>query len=219
VKVLRKKNGQPKDTKRDILDVAGRLFKEYGYDKTTYRMIAEELNIAPSAIVYHFKSKPWIVLNLFNDCMGIIHNYVDANLTEGRNYYLYNNIVEICYYRESMRNKNVWDLFHHEDITNMWAQGWISRVETIFTSIADNFQKTFDPAEIHAISVMSIGARTSLFAEFYQHGNMSIDRCCHYMMYLMGVFSKLDEATIMRNIQRAFDFADSHEFPRIPLFE
>ena len=62
-----KKKARPAGVlKKDALIVAGRLFRQHGYDKTTFRMIADELDVTPSAIAYHFKSKSWIVHSLIS---------------------------------------------------------------------------------------------------------------------------------------------------------
>lgn len=42
--------------KAQILQVAGRMFLEYGYSGTTFQKIADELNITKGSITYHFKT-------------------------------------------------------------------------------------------------------------------------------------------------------------------
>jgi AcrR family transcriptional regulator len=53
---------QRRNTEARILDAAGRLFAEVGYDRTTIRAIAAEANIDPGLVMRYFGSKE----NLFD---------------------------------------------------------------------------------------------------------------------------------------------------------
>ncbi len=212
-----KKKARPAGVlKKDALIVAGRLFRQHGYDKTTFRMIADELDVTPSAIAYHFKSKSWIVHSLFLDSMNILREHVRSNLTDGFNYYLYNGIVEVYFYRDVMMNEHVWTMFNRKDHVEMWTGDWISIFEAAIREVTDNFNKDFTEEEIHAAAVMNIGARIAIINELAKNDNMTVDKCCYYFMYLLGVLSRLDEATIQRNVEKAFEFIDKHEYPQNP---
>lgn len=49
--------GEKKDTKKQILKTAGRLFAQRGYFGVSMQDIADELEITKAALYYHFKSK------------------------------------------------------------------------------------------------------------------------------------------------------------------
>jgi AcrR family transcriptional regulator len=55
------------DTRQRIQDVALELFAERGYEKTSLREIAEQLDVTKAALYYHFKTKEDILLSLFDD--------------------------------------------------------------------------------------------------------------------------------------------------------
>ncbi|MGW2331165.1 TetR/AcrR family transcriptional regulator [Streptomyces sp. NPDC001700] len=55
------------DTRQRIQDVALDLFAKQGYEKTSLREIAEQLDVTKAALYYHFKTKEDIVLSLFQD--------------------------------------------------------------------------------------------------------------------------------------------------------
>ena len=55
------------DTRQRIQDVALDLFAERGYEKTSLREIAEQLDVTKAALYYHFKTKEDIVRSLFQD--------------------------------------------------------------------------------------------------------------------------------------------------------
>lgn len=212
------KNKKGNALREDILKVSEQLFKEYGYDHTTFQMIADELGITRGAIVYHFKNKHRILHTLFEDYFQSIHNYIKENLNENFNYYLYYCIFYIYISREITKNEKNYQLFYHKDYINSWENEKLMDVETSYQLITDNFNKDFSKEELRLATVMDLGARKSLFKEFSDDaGVLTIDKYSYYRVYLIGVLSRLDEATIQKNIQRAFEFVDTHELESIPL--
>ena len=55
------RNKYPEETVKLILDTAGRLFMEKGYDKTSLQDIMNETGLSKGAIYYHFSSKEEIL--------------------------------------------------------------------------------------------------------------------------------------------------------------
>lgn len=55
------------NTRQRIQDVALELFVEQGYEKTSLREIAEQLDVTKAALYYHFKTKEEIIVSLFED--------------------------------------------------------------------------------------------------------------------------------------------------------
>lgn len=55
------------NTRQRIQEVALGLFAEHGYDKTSLREIAEELNVTKAALYYHFKSKEDLLVAIYTD--------------------------------------------------------------------------------------------------------------------------------------------------------
>jgi AcrR family transcriptional regulator len=54
----------PRDTRRQIQEVALELFTERGYETTSLREVAERLGVTKAALYYHFKTKEDIVASL-----------------------------------------------------------------------------------------------------------------------------------------------------------
>ena len=65
------KKKAPTGTRKKILDVAGRLFAEKGYNNTSVRDIAAELGIANPSLYYHFKSKEEILKELMVEPLAV----------------------------------------------------------------------------------------------------------------------------------------------------
>jgi AcrR family transcriptional regulator len=55
------------NTRQRIQDVALQLFAEQGYEKTSLREIAEQLQVTKAALYYHFKTKEDILISIFED--------------------------------------------------------------------------------------------------------------------------------------------------------
>ncbi|MGW8883265.1 TetR/AcrR family transcriptional regulator [Streptomyces sp. NPDC055749] len=55
------------NTRQRIQDVALELFAEQGYEKTSLREIAEQLDVTKAALYYHFKTKEDILNSIFED--------------------------------------------------------------------------------------------------------------------------------------------------------
>lgn len=64
----------PDSPKGMVLDHAARLFREYGYARTTVRDLAREVGILPGSIFHHFQSKDEILRLVMRD--SIILNLV-----------------------------------------------------------------------------------------------------------------------------------------------
>lgn len=220
---LRKSSKTAGSVQKNILSVSWRLFVKHGYDKTTYQMIADEIGITKATITYYFKSKPWILYYHFTNYANSIREYINANLTEGFNYYLYFCILTIRFFKEIMSSADNLRLFCQPDFTDLLSTEWISYFETDFRNITEDFHKDFSDEEIQIMALMSTGGRNMILKHFSESGdNLSnfsynANQCCKYLAYLTGTLSRLDEATISKNISRAFEFVDAHDFSGIIL--
>jgi hypothetical protein len=58
-----------------------------------------------------------------------------------------------------------------------------------------------------------------IIREYLRTKKLSVEQCCFYLAYSPGVLSRLDEATIMKNISRAIDFLENHNLEGIVLGE
>ena len=61
------RNKYPEETVQKILDIAGRLFMEKGYDRTSIQDIVNELGMSKGAVYHHFQSKEEIFNRICSD--------------------------------------------------------------------------------------------------------------------------------------------------------
>ena len=210
----------PKTSKQEILDSAGRLFKVHGYDGTMLQMIADELGVTVPAITYYFKYKYMILATLFRDMFMMKYEYVRAHLTEDFNYYLYYCIVTISAFREIMKREGNWSLFYHKDHVKYWLDENMAGIERRYRLITDDFHQGFTDDEVRVAAIFDVGSKLHLFEEFKKGDTfVNAEKFSYYEVYTIGIFSRLDEGTIQRNIRRAYDFLDSHTLPTIFMME
>jgi AcrR family transcriptional regulator len=71
-------------TKRAILDIAGDLFAQHGYDGTSIRDIASALGTSKAALYYHFENKDAILLALALPALSLGDQWLLPTGTTGR---------------------------------------------------------------------------------------------------------------------------------------
>ncbi|MBE7217385.1 MAG: TetR/AcrR family transcriptional regulator [Caulobacteraceae bacterium] len=72
----RKAKGEGHLRRAEILEAAGRVFIEYGYEGATIRRIADEVGVSSTALYMHFHDKSEIVLEI---CAGQIARLIEVN--------------------------------------------------------------------------------------------------------------------------------------------
>lgn len=60
--------------KEKIIEVATKLFSEYGFEKTSISAICKEANVSNGLIFHHFKNKNELLREIFKKTTGIIEN-------------------------------------------------------------------------------------------------------------------------------------------------
>ena len=134
-------------------------------------------------------------------------------------------VVHFCVFyiyvsREIIKNERNYKLFYHKDYVDSWEREKLLDVEESYRLITDNFNKDFTKEELRLAAVMDTGARFRLFKEFTEgDGTITVEKYSYYRIYLIGVLSRLDEATIQKNIRHAFDFTAAHTPPSIFLLD
>lgn len=205
--------------KADILSIALIMFREYGYEGTTFQKIADVLGITKGAITYHFKNKYFIMEYFILEYFDLIRDFIDSFKDEYRNSYWRISVMYIYIYRSLLQNERNQTMFFYNKQMELWEETKIDAIYNIYKTIGEDFHKSFTHEELMLNAYMDLGARRRLYKEFKNHNELfTIDKFCYYHVYLIGCLSKLDEKTIKDNIEAAFLFADEHTPPTTQLF-
>lgn len=78
-------------TKLEIIQVASKLFLERGYSNTTARMIADELEMSPGNLTFHFPTKDHLLLELVDLLCEFQRDLMEREADEG-----VSSILAIC---------------------------------------------------------------------------------------------------------------------------
>ena len=194
-------------TRQDILNIAAPLFKEHGYDGTTFKMISEKLGLVHSVITYHFKTKQGIVKAILDEFVNSIREYIRSIMPEDANEYTLVCIEYIYICREVMSIEGKWRVFYHDENIALWKE--LSFIENEYRAITKQFLKDFTDEEIHMTAIMDLAARLRLLEE-YDKGALTCKEFCYYLSRLIGLLATLDDMTIQKNIKRAFEIADNN---------
>ena len=195
-----------KDAKHDILVAAQQLFKIHGYSNTTLQMIADELGIAQGTLGHHFSNKHKIAVALISSYISRLFKHVGENMPPGCNAYQFNLVVGFAFWRELMKSESFRDLYFHKNLVEIWETDYMEQYEKKYRDIAREFKKEYSEEDLHMASVIEEGAIPRIYREYVSSGGaMTVDRFCYYQGYLTGALASLDEATIKKNLQRAFE--------------
>jgi AcrR family transcriptional regulator len=94
------------DTKKNIVDVARRLFSEYSYLGVSMSDIAKKINITKAALYYHFSGKAEIYKKVLDE----VFNDLNLSITEALNETSINRKLHKlikCYLNFGFKEKNL----------------------------------------------------------------------------------------------------------------
>ena len=127
-------------------------------------------------------------------------------------------VMYIYAYRAIMASPCTRGLFYHKNQMSLWEVTEVATMENIYRDIAEDFHKEFTEEDLRITAYLDLGARRRMYREYLTDSSfLPIDRYCYYHVYHMGLLARLDEATITRDIQDAFAFADAHTPPTVPI--
>ena len=204
--------------REEIIAVAEKMFRDWGYKNTTFQKIADEIGITKSTISYHFGNKYLLLLYMLDDYFRYLRSFIDSYPQEYRNAYWRISVMYIYFYRVITASEKNLELFYCKDAMDIWETSKVDIVSKHYQSILQDFHKTFSPLDLRMSVCMDLGARRRLYHEFISNNPdlRDIRTFCYYHVYLIGVLCRLDQATIEENLAWAFEFADRHT-PQVPL--
>ena len=73
--------------REEIIAVAEKMFRDWGYKNTTFQKIAVEFGISKSTSSYHFGNKYLLLLYMLDDYFQYLRSFIDSYPQEYRNAY------------------------------------------------------------------------------------------------------------------------------------
>lgn len=203
-----------RNLKNQILNLAGDMFREYGYKGTTFQRIADQLGIAKSTITYYYGNKFMLMEYWIDDYFDMLKKFIDSFHDEYKNKYWRHCVIYSYVYRTMLQNERNQELFYHEKEQSLWQNYEIETVARIYESIEKDFKIPYELDDLRIKAHIDMGARRNLYETYVNSpGSLSINRFVYYHLYLIGILCKLDEKTISENIQSADDFVSKHTPP------
>ncbi|MFZ7119604.1 MAG: TetR/AcrR family transcriptional regulator [Eubacteriaceae bacterium] len=160
------------ETKKNIYMTAKQLFYEYGYRKTTIRLIAKHANVPIGLITYHFKNKDNIVKDIYNDYINNIFLLLDSSTEENIKSTLLRQITGLrIYYNNILIDENNSNFFYEQMLKNSNFRILFDTVERNYKKILNEFNIFIPSNEYRAYIISEFGARHELLLSYFS-GNL-----------------------------------------------
>lgn len=158
---------RPRRTRERILEVSLRLFNDIGEPNVTTSAIADELNISPGNLYYHFRNKEEIVDALFEQFEREIDGLLDAPQNRAITFedawlFLHLLFESIWRYRFVYRDLN--DLLSRNRKLELHFRTILDRkgrtAHRLFSSLAEQKQLFAEPRELDALATNMVVVTT-----------------------------------------------------------
>jgi len=208
---------RPRRTRERILDTALRLFNEIGEPNVPTSAIADELNISPGNLYYHFRNKDDIVGALFEQFEREIDALLDAPQTRRIDFedawlFLHLLFESIWRYRFVYRDLN--DLLSRNRKLELHFRTILDRkhrtAHALCSALADQNQLAADPRELEALATnMVVVATWWLSWEYVRNArrfgetayqNAAIARGAYHVLVLLAPYLSADGHALFRRL-------------------
>ncbi|MFZ7119599.1 MAG: TetR/AcrR family transcriptional regulator [Eubacteriaceae bacterium] len=156
------------ETKNHIYTIAKELYYEYGYKKTTMRIIAEHANVPIALITYYFKSKDNIVKDIYTDYIKNIYTFLDS-VTEGniKSSLLRHTISSRIYYKNILENEKNSRFCYELTLKHSNYGILYYNVKKTYRRILNEFSIFLPSEEYKAYIISEFGARQELLLNYF----------------------------------------------------
>ena len=129
--------------KKEILDAAVMVFKEFGYEKATTKRIAKEAEVSEGTLYYYFENKRDILITLFKILIGNITNNLVKVFSDNDDI---TNILSkgMAHQYEQINTLPILTLFLHEARLDSEVQEILSQMMTSVRESAVNLLKQLE---------------------------------------------------------------------------
>ena len=177
----------PRRTKERILEVSLAMFNSFGEPNVTTNAIADEMNISPGNLYYHYRSKDEIVTKIFAQFERELDELFAMGKDRPAN-------VEDTWFWLHLLFEKIWKYrFIYRDLNDLLSKNRI--IETHFKTILQNAQKNTERLMLEMRSINELKA-TDGEVRAVATNLVMVTTYWHSYSYVMNP-RKLDEANAM----------------------
>lgn len=207
--------GKPRRRTRErILENALRLFNDFGEPNVTTTVIADEMNISPGNLYYHFHNKDEIVEALFADYerdIGALLGAPGQQTQEAEDIWLFLHLLFETIWKYRFLYRDINDLLTRNRLVETHFQRILAqkqkRAESVCRGLATSGVLTASPAEIPALAT-----NMTLVATFwlsYEHarnprGEPDIGRGAYQVMSLAAPYLHGEARRLLERLSTAY---------------
>ena len=178
------------ETKEKILSVCKKLFYEYGFEGTSYKMICDMANINRGLLPYHFKSKSAIAQIIYNEFWDLYDSLIE-NEFSGYSIVFKTSIQEVLLFRCLCSNEKFLRFYMEMKSNSCFGAYSLDKQEKFIKRILDITHKEISQDEIVTLSCMFLGVENGLVYNVYSK-KINEDEDNISKKDLQFVFSMLD---------------------------
>ncbi len=175
------------DTRNKIIQAARKIFYEYGYTHSTIKMIKEEAGVSLSAIPYYFEKKDQMVVEIYNDFLGSIYDFINEKLTEEIDSYLLQFHASKIYYDIIINNPKNYRFYYEVSIAQSNYEFLNPFMKRIYSNYARDFNIPLTDKELSLLRMADSGSRREILINFYNNQiNLTLDEFIDYVTSIAG---------------------------------
>jgi AcrR family transcriptional regulator len=138
------------ERRRDLIDVAARLFLKQGYENTTVNQIIDSLNLAKGTYYYHFQSKEDILIAVSDKLISETREKLVAIHRQDDKDVLWRIRAMLSIFHDDFyRNRTIWKLVYHDHNAAMHKQVTKIGGKRFTPLLTDVLQEGIDKGLIH----------------------------------------------------------------------
>jgi len=194
----------------NILKNSYRLFKEKGFKNTTTREIANSSQINKGLLHYYYNQKEDIVIEMYEDVLDALYNYVEKNYKDEVKGYTYLALLNILFYKTMTSTDESLNF-----LTEMMSSRELTKVKT--EKYIDSYYKIieYDNLSITRYQMLlaltvAVGAESELLLSIREGKiKMTYEKLATTVNKLLFTMLKVDEAQIKEINEEAKKIANA----------
>ena len=203
----------------NILKNSYRLFKEKGFKNTTTREIATSSQINKGLLHYYYNQKEDIVIEMYEDILDALYNYVEKNYKDKIKGYTYLALLNILFYK-AMTSTNeslnfLSEMMSSRELTKVKIEKYIDS----YYKIIENDDIPITKYQMLLALTVAVGAESELLLSIREGKiKMTYDKLATTVNKIMFTMLKVREKDIKKINDKAKEIADTVELKEITSF-